>query len=1056
MNNLTGWLSFIVAAVLYIATAEPTVSLWDCGEYIATAFKFQVGHPPGAPLFQLLGRIFTLLAPSPQGVAFSINVMSALASAFTVLFLFWSITMLGIKILKKNESQLTPVEITMVLLSGLTGSLAYAFTDSFWFSAVEGEVYALSSLFTSLVFWAILKWERRADEPHSSRWLLLIAYLMGLSIGVHLLNLLAIPAITLIYYFRKNQKITLLRTLAALVISLLLLASVMYLIIPGTLSLFAVSELLFVNSLKLPFHTGTVFFALLLLTFIVSGLAFTQKRSTAWQWIFAGTGLMIGLLYVTSADKASTFLIRSLVVGAMVFLVYRSIEYVARINTALLAFALILLGYSSFITLVIRSNAGTPINENNPRDALSLLSYLNREQYGDWPLLYGPYYNSNPTSYESGSPVYARNDQTGRYEIIHKNIYAKASYNPSDCTVFPRMYENTQPEHAQDYKIWAGISLTDDSYKPTFGDNLKYFYNYQVIHMYFRYFMWNFSGRQNDLQGYSDRADGNWITGFNFLDRPRVGDLSTLPDNMKSKAENKYYLLPFLLGIIGMVYHFRKAQNDGWVVLSLFVMTGFAIVVYLNQYSPQPRERDYAYAASFYAFAIWIGLGVMGLATLLQKKIKPAAAIVLAGIAGAVVPSILLAENLDDHDRSGRMEAASVAKAYLDSCEPNSILFTVGDNDTFPLWYMQEVENYRTDVRVCNLSLLGMDWYIDQMKTKVYNSDPVPFTLIHQQYQAGTRDIVYLVEQEGLKGIDLAELFEVLRTDETLLQQTDEKGYTSYYFPARVFGMMVDSQQIAKANLYSASKGINPEKQLVWKIEHSSIQKNDLMVLDLLAHYDWSRPVYITSPTASPVFEGLSDYFRLEGLTYRLIPFRDTLSDSQTGSINTAILSKRLLEQFKVKINDPGLYYSEDFIRYGTNIRSLHFRLANRLIEEHQHAKAIAVCDTALKRFPTAIVPTDYFTVEIAEIYYKAGEEAKGDSLSSLMLNELIDKLNWYEQLPAVVSKRNDMNIRQAMSLLNLLNNLLQSENRAEMATRSSGELQRFYENYVRRNPKLQ
>lgn len=1056
INNLFGWSVFLLSALVYFLTIEPTVSLWDCGEYISTAFKLQVGHPPGAPLFQLLGRIFSLAAPDVSSVAFLINLMSALASSFTVLFLFWSISMLGLRTLRKSPEMLSQTEIAVLMASGFVGSLAYAFTDSFWFSAVEGEVYALSSFFTAVVFWAILKWERRSHEDHSSRWLILIAYLMGLSIGVHLLNLLAIPAITLIYFYKRQDKTKLLHIAMALLVSVLLIATVMYLIIPEVVSLFALSELLFVNNLNLPFHTGTLFFTLLLALFIIAGLLYTIRNSSVWIRIFAIAGMVISTLYLVDATSTSGFLLRIAVVSAISYLIFRNRHNRAQIHNALLAFTFILIGYSSFLVLVIRANAGTPINENSPKDAISLLSYLNREQYGDWPLLYGPYYNSEPTGYESGKPVYARNDLTGKYEIIHKNQYSKAKYNSGECTVFPRMYENIQPEHAQEYKIWTGADTKDQNYKPTFSDNLKFFFRYQINHMYFRYFMWNFSGKQNDIQGYSDRADGNWITGFNFIDTQRVGHLTTLATVPNNKGENRYYLLPLLLGLAGMIFHFSKSRNDGLVVLSLFFMTGLAIVIYLNQYSPQPRERDYAYAASFYAFAIWIGIGVLALVHLLKKLTKPWVAVTLGTIAGLSVPTLLLSENYDDHDRSGRYAAAQIAKAYLDSCEPDAILFTVGDNDTFPLWYMQEVENYRTDVRVCNLSLLGMDWYIDQMKTKVYESEPVPFTLSHDQYRTGTRDIVYLVEQEGLRGVDLGELFHVLQTNETLLQQEEANGYTTYFFPATVFGIAVDNATISRSDLLSSSKEIEPEKQLVWKISQSAIQKNDLMVMDLLAHYDWTRPVYITAPTASPVFEGLRDYFRLEGLAYRLTPFRDTITDNQTGYINSDILYNRLMKQFSVKMNDTTLYYNDDYLRYGTNLRNIYYRLANRLLLEKQHEKAISVCDTALNFFPTRVVPYDYFTLEIAGVYYEAGATQKGDELIKPILNDLIARLNWFEEQPRRVTKQNDMNIRQLMSLLNHTNQILQSENRTELSATSSSELQRFYENYVRRNPKLQ
>lgn len=1055
INNLSGWLIFLVAASLYLLTAEPTASLWDCGEYISTAAKLQVGHPPGAPLFQLIGRLFALAAPTAGHVAYLINSMSAIASGFTILFLFWSITMLALKLTGQPENNLSPLQHVTIILSGIIGSLSYAFSDSFWFSAVEGEVYALSSFFTAVVFWAILKWERRADKPHADRWLLLIAYLMGLSIGVHLLNLLAIPAITLIYFYKKHQNIHWQKTAIALLVSFLLLASIMYLIVPEVVGLFALAELLFVNSLSLPFHTGTLFFAALLLVFIVAGIAYTHQRSKRLLIVFAAAGLLLTTLYLIESQSAGSFVIRTLVASAIIFLIYYYRQSFAALNTALLAFTFILIGYSSFMMLVIRANAGTPINENSPKDAISLRSYLNREQYGDWPLLYGHYYNSSPTGYDAGRPVYKRDDIAGRYVITDKNLFASAKYSSSDCTIFPRMYENNQPDHADEYKKWAGINDPENKRKPTFSENLKFFFNYQINHMYFRYFMWNFSGRQNDIQGYSDRADGNWISGIGLIDRARVGDLTTLPASMHNKAQNKYYMLPLILGLIGLVFHFRRSSRDGFVVMSLFIMTGLAIVVYLNQYSPQPRERDYAYAASFYAFAIWIGLGLMGLTELLRKKLNAGTALVFSVLISAAVPALLLAENYDDHNRSGRYTALELSKAYLDSCEPNAILFTVGDNDTFPLWYAQEVENYRTDIRVCNLSLLGMDWYIDQMKTRVYDSDPVPFNLQHHQYRNGTRDIVYLVEQQGLSGIDLQELFQVLSSNESLLQQTDDEGNVNYFFPARVFGLQVDSSVVERMGIKSSKPGIVAEKQLVWKINQSAIQKNDLLVLDLLAHFNWERPIYITSPTASPVFAGLSDFFRIEGLAYRLIPYRDTLSDNQVGSVHSEILYRRLMKQFKVNFNNPDQYYNEDYIRYGTNLRNIYARLANQLMAEGKPQLALEVCDTALQRFPAAIIPSDYFSVGLAEVYYKARAYEKGDQLIGPMLTDLNDRITWYTAQPSRVQEDNDMNIRQSLALLNYINQVVQREGRTELAARSAVDLQRHYEDYVRRNPNL-
>ena len=727
INLTVGWIVFAIAAFTYVSTIESTASFWDCGEFITSAWKLEVGHPPGAPFFMMLGRIFSLFAfGDVTKVAVTINIMSALASAFTILFLFWSITHIAKKIVIKSDKDYTTGNIIAIMGAGAVGALAYTFTDSFWFSAVEGEVYATSSLFTALVFWAILKWENIADQPGSSRWLIFIAYMMGLSIGVHLLNLLAIPAIVFIYYFRKYP-VTPKGIIYTFLIAVGLLGAVQYVIIPGIPGLAQTFELLFTNTLGLPYNTGTIFYLLLLIGFIIWGIWYSHKKQKP------------------------------------VF------------NTIMVAFTVLVIGYSSYAMIIIRSAADTPMDQNDPENVFDLVSYLNREQYGDRPLVYGQYFNTKVIDYAEGDPVYIK--KGGKYVVAERKL--KRVFDPAGQTIFPRMYSDQEaPPHIKGYIQWAGLNEADlyearknpdgsivrDAYgkimydhnkplkTPSFADNLRFFFRYQIGYMYMRYFLWNFAGRQNDIQGHGEIHHGNWISGISFIDNARLGDQNLLPKPLKNnKGRNKYYFFPLILGLIGMVYMYMKNQRDFWVLMLFFFMTGLAIILYLNQPPFQPRERDYAYAGSFYAFSIYIGLGVLMLIDWLKKISGTTVAAVLVTILTLVaVPGIMAQQNWDDHDRSGRTTARDFAYNYLNSCAPNAILFTNGDNDTFPLWYVQEVEGIRRDVRVINLSYLNTDWYIDQMRRKNYESDPVPFSLTADQTERGKRDAVYYFEEKNL------------------------------------------------------------------------------------------------------------------------------------------------------------------------------------------------------------------------------------------------------------------------------------------------------------------
>ncbi|HNW76340.1 MAG TPA: DUF2723 domain-containing protein [Bacteroidales bacterium] len=1013
LNTILGWVVFLISAIVFILTAEPTMSFWDCGEYISTAFKLEVGHPPGAPLFQLLGRFFSLFAfGDVTQVARMINTMSCLSSAFTILFLFWSITMIAKKIVNRT-GEMTNAKMYMIFGAGLVGALAYTFTDSFWFSAVEGEVYAMSSFFTAIVFWAILKWDEVADEEHSYRWLILIAFMIGLSIGVHLLNLLAIPAISFVYYFRKHDKVTWKGIVGVLIISILILALVMYVIIPYVLQLAGWFELAAVNGLGLPFNIGTLIFFLLLIGGIVWGLWYTRKK----------------------------------------------VKPV--LNAVILAFAFILIGYSSFLVLVIRSNANTPIDENNPENAMYLLAYMNREQYGDWPLLKGQYYNAPVISRENGKPVYAKDSKSGKYIITDKRENFVPVYDPRFTTIFPRMWANMEERYAKEYIRWGnvkGVPLevqgqqgTETRYKPTFSENLRFFWNYQFVHMYYRYFMWNFAGRQNDLQGMGSKIEGNWKSGIGFLDRARLGS-QDLPESLKNNADNKFYLLPLILGLIGVWYSFRKNSKMGFVILLLFFMTGLAIVLYLNQYAPQPRERDYAYAASFYAFAMWIGLGVLALVDWLSKILNPKiSAFAVTAVCLVLVPGVMAQQGWDDHDRSGRYTALAVAEDYLNSCEPNAILFANGDNDTFPLWYAQEVEGIRTDVRVVNLSLLNTDWYIDAMKRKVYDTDPVPFSLTRDKYRTGNHDVTYLFEDPKLKGqfVPLRILFDIINKDESQFKMNTEQLGEIDYFPVKSFLVPFDSATVIR-NGYVPKQYASRLDTIAWTINRQGIEKSDLMILDLLAHNDWKRPVYFVGTTGLDTYLGLNDYLFLEGLTYRLLPVRAVSRDGQLGEVNTAAMYDHVVNKFKWgNMQDLKVNLDDNNKRMVMNMRNNLGRLASALALEGKKDSARTVIDIAMKYMPDEQTKYDYFIIPLATACYQIGDVSRGTMIMEKILKYKKDELAYYFSFPVTDLKNMGTSIQEALFSLNNINEVAKDYGQKKLSAEADVLLQKYYRPYM-------
>jgi hypothetical protein len=1024
VNIVTGWITFLVAAFVYLSTIEPSASFWDCGEFISSAFKLEVGHPPGAPLFMIMGRFFTLFAGHDvTQVAKMVNSMSALFSALTILFLFWSITHLARKIVMKN-GEMTMGNMIAVIGSGLVGALAYTFSDTFWFSAVEGEVYASSSLFTALVFWAILKWENVADEPYANRWLVFIAYLMGLSIGVHLLNLLAIPAIVLVYYFRKHE-ITPFGILKALMVSALILGGVMYIVIPGAIQVAAIFELLFVNTFGLPYSSGILFYALLLIGLIVYGLYITRRK----QKII--------------------------------------------LNTVILVIAVILIGYSSYAMLVVRSAADTPMDQNDPEDVFSLLYYLNREQYGDRPLVYGQYFNAPILSSKDGKPSYYK--ENGKYK---KNNYRiKYTYDKRFTTLFPRMWSNDAGGgHIDAYIKWARLKESDlfqarvdengnpmrdregkivydyskGKKSPNFAQNIRFFWRYQLVHMYYRYFMWNFAGRQNDIQAsYKEEINkGNWISGIPFLDAMRLGNQQKLPNVMKNnKANNHYYMIPLLLGLIGLFYHNRKHQNDFRVTMLLFIMTGLAIVIYLNQSPMQPRERDYAYAGSFYAFAIWIGLGVLAIHEFLKKIIPSASGAVLASLISLLaVPAVMAKENWDDHDRSNRYVARDFAYNYLNSCAKNAVIFTNGDNDTFPLWYAQEVEGIRTDVRVMNLSYLAADWYIEQMHRKAYESEPIPLSLTLDKYRSGKRDVVYILDR--IKGYsDLRQVIDFVASDDPRTKQLPDITQKIDFMPTRRFYIPVDTAKVLKNGTVSAANASKVTSQIAWELEpdRTYLTKNHLMILDLLATNNWERPIYYAITVSEDNYLNLGSFFQMEGLAYRIVPFASAGDMFGRGGINSEVMFDNMVNKFKWGgVENPGLYLDENVLRMLGNFRSSFARLALQLIKENKPDSARKALEKCLQVIPDQVVPFNVYNILLVEAYYQLGDMDKANQIVAAIKSNVYQDMDYFASLESKYTNYLSYEKRIAFYTLDEIRRMATTYNQPELAKEMEQKLQEY------------
>ena len=1065
VDNILGWLSFLIAAFVYCSTIEPTASFWDCPEFITTGYKLEVGHPPGAPFFMLTANLFSQFASDPSQVAYMVNTMSALFSALTIMFLFWTVSHLTRRLIVKDWSELTTGKLIAIEASGLVGALIYTFTDTFWFSAVEGEVYAYSSLFTAVVFWLMLKWEDHADEPHSDRWLVLIMYMTGLSIGVHLLNLLCVPALVLVYYYRrfphKNPKADLRGSLGALAVSVVILAAVLYGVVPGIVQVGGWFELFFVNTLGCPFNTGEIIYIILLIACIIWAIreTYTNRNEKRGNIAFL---LSVGMLGIPFYGHGWPAVIIGVIVLALLWMVLnmrgkkKGLMISARVkNTSLLCMLMLMIGYSSYALIVIRSSANPPMDQNSPEDIFTLGQYLSREQYGSRPLFYGKAYTSQVKlekdgeycrpAVKKGAPVYQRKEKASEnekdsYFVVRTND----EYEYAQNMFFPRMYSDND-QHRNAYESWmGGVKGTNVPYDrcgemimvkvPSQMENLRFFLSYQCNFMYWRYFMWNFAGRQNDIQGNGELEHGNWITGFSWFDNWRLGDQSKLPDDLKdNKGHNVFYCLPLLLGLIGLFWQsLRKGPNgirQFWVVFFLFFMTGLAIVIYLNQTPMQPRERDYAYAGSFYAFAIWCGMGVAAIIDEICRKMKGHETSIAATV-GAVcllVPIQMASQTWDDHDRSGRYTCRDFGQNYLMSLqqEGNPIIFTNGDNDTFPLWYNQDVEGVRTDARVCNLSYLQTDWYIDQMRRPAYDSPSVPISWSRLEYCAGTNDYVqvnpslkkeikniykeYPEEAAKLFGENPFELKNILKywvrgdvnetQREIINQLTNGNGHV---IPTDTVYMTIDKEAVKKSGMMMAADSI-PDQMTISLEGKRALYKGDLMMLEIIAQSNWTRPVYVALTVGPSNYMNLGDNFIQEGLAWRISPF--TTNAPGAKNFDTKRTYDNLMKRFKFGgIDKEGIYLDETVMRMCYTHRRVFVQLAMQLANEGQNGKAAEVLAYVDKNVPSYNVPIDFESgsLDEARVYSAIGDKAKAMEIVKQLWKRSEQYLNWYLSLDGI------------------------------------------------------
>ena len=1052
VDNIMGWLAFAIAAFVYCSTIEPTASFWDCPEFITTGYKMEIGHPPGAPFFMLTASLFSQLASDPSQVAYWVNTMSALFSATCILFLFWTITHLVRRLFIDRWDELTLSKLIAIEASGLVGALIYTFSDTFWFSAVEGEVYAYSSAFTAVVFWLILKWEDQADEPHSDRWLVLIMYLTGLSIGVHLLNLLCLPAIVLVYYYRRFSNANLKGSLIALAVSAALVAAVLYGVVPGIITVGGWFELFFVNTLGMPFNTGVIVYLVLLVVTVIWAIWETQhateKNLTRQNLAFL---FSVALLGVPFYGYGWTAVLIGIVVLALLWLMLSRkagnppVALVTpRIkNTALLCMLMLMIGYSTYAVIVIRSSANPPMDQNSPEDIFTLGDYLGRDQYGQRPLFYGQAYTSQVALEPEGNicrpvmtkgkPVYQRKEKASAEE---KDSYfvvrTKDDYVYAQNMLFPRMYSSS---HAQAYETWmGGIDGHESTYDrcgemitvktPTQWENLSFFLSYQCNWMYWRYFMWNFAGRQNDIQGHGELEHGNWITGIPFIDNARLGDQSKLPDELKeNKGHNVFYCLPLLLGILGLLWQSLKKGQKGiqqfWVVFFLFFMTGLAIVIYLNQTPMQPRERDYAYAGSFYAFAIWCGMGVAAIIDWIERKFKKES-LILTGLVSLIclaVPVQMASQTWDDHDRSGRYTCRDFGQNYLMSLQQETvvdgktvpsypIIFTNGDNDTFPLWYNQDTENVRTDARVCNLSYLQTDWYIDQMIRPAYDSPSLPITWNRLEYCAGTNEYVqvdprlkkeileyYREHPEKARAEFGDEPFELRNVLDHWVRSTNP---SLHVIPTDTVYVTIDKEAVRQSGMMLQGDSI-PDRMVISLKGKGALYKGDLMMLEMIAHANWTRPIYVALTVGQENYMNLGDNFVQEGLVNRITPF--TTNAPGMKNFDTEKVYDNVMKRFKFGgVSQRGIYLDETIMRMCYTHRRLLAQLALNLVEEEQDAKAARVLALAEKEIPSYNVPVDYQSgsLDMARAYAALGDKARATSTLEQLWKKSTQYLQYY------------------------------------------------------------
>jgi tetratricopeptide (TPR) repeat protein len=1003
VNNITGWIIFLIATTVYWMTAEPTGSFWDCGEFIGCAYKLQVAHSPGAPLFIMVGHMFTLLAGDPSNVALMVNYMSGLFSSLTILFLFWTVTSFAKKIVNKKENEIFGADLIAIIGAGVVGALSYTFADSFWFSAVEGEVYAMSSFFTAIVFWSILKWENVADQPNADRWIVFGGYLIGLSIGVHLLGLLAAPAMVFVYSFRKFKP-TRWNVIKTGGVAVAILGFIQYGIIPGIPTLAAKLDILFVNDFGLPFNSGVLFLFALLAASVVFGLWYAVKKNNH------------------------------------------------ILHTAILTVLYIMIGYSSYLMVVIRANANPSINMSAPKDPIALLSYLNREQYGERPLAYGHTFTAEPIAIdrESGEKRYYRGKD--KYEFLDRKPILK--YSPADEIPFPRVWDNDDPSHVRFYRNWLGLR---EGEKVTMGDNLNFFFTYQVGFMYMRYFLWNFSGRQDDVQGDGDIQHGNWITGFPFIDNAMLGDQQNLPYPLnENKGKNKFYLLPFILGLAGAVYHFRKSKLDAWVVMLLFFFTGLAIVIYLNQTPMQPRERDYAYAGSFYAYTIWMGLGVLALFDYIRRRMNPRNAALIASAACVLVPVMMGAKGWDDHDRSNRTTARDFGRDYLESCAPNAILFTQGDNDTYPLWYAQEVEGIREDIRIVNLSLLGVDWYIDNLRRKINKSEAVIISVDSLKYRGSNRDYVRFYENKAIaqsQAYSLNTILDFMFNDDPRNKIDYGAGSPMNYLPARNIFIPVDKNLVLANNVVQPSDTAKILSRLEWKLNKGTLLKNDIMTMEILRSNLWKRPIYFAISVSPESYLGLNNYLQQEGLTYRVVPYNVVSDDGLPGGVQTDLMYENMMNKFAWGgVDKYPVYLDENILRMVTNLRSNFARLASGLIKEGKNEKAIEVLDKCAEVLPEKQVPVSFLNLALAKAYFEAGALDKGSSMLDRLLTVYSDKLRYYSSLPVDKRKYFTSDINEGVYVLNEITELSDKNSQADLNKKAQEAFQRYMNLYTPQN----